>query len=60
MNPSKWTWKDWYELARAAGFDAANANMRKAGRTRWNLADRNLCARTWNKLLDLHPGTIQP
>lgn len=39
------------ELAFASGQDAANAAMRKAGRTKWNLSDRNLAAATTNKLL---------
>jgi len=34
------------ELAFAAGTDAANRQMRKAGRTRWNLDDRNLAGET--------------
>lgn len=40
------------ELAHAAGWDAGNASMRKAGRTKWNRADYNLAARTTNRLLD--------
>jgi hypothetical protein len=30
-------------LANAAGMDAANRRMRKAGRTAWSVADRNHC-----------------
>ncbi len=31
-------------IARAAGQDAGNRNMRKAGRTKWNLEDWNVAA----------------
>lgn len=30
-------------LANAAGMDAANRRMKKAGRTQWSLEDRNHC-----------------
>ena len=40
-----------YEMAMSAGKDAANRQMRKAGRKKWNKADYNLAARTANKLL---------
>lgn len=39
-----------YELAMAAARDAANARMRKAGRTRWNRADYNCMVATFNRL----------
>jgi hypothetical protein len=39
-----------YEIAMAAGRDAANARMRKAGRTKWNRADYNEAVRTFNRL----------
>lgn len=39
------------ELAFASGQDAANQQMRKAGRVKWNLSDRNLAAETTNRLL---------
>jgi hypothetical protein len=39
-----------YELAMAAGKDAANARMRKAGRSKWNRADYNEACRTFNRL----------
>lgn len=38
-------------LARASGQDAGNIQMRKAGRTRWNLADRNRAAKITNRLM---------
>lgn len=38
-------------LAFAAACDAANARMRKAGRTKWNRADYNAAARTQNRLV---------
>lgn len=38
-------------LAFASGQDAGNARMRKAGRTRWNLDDRNHAAEVTNRLL---------
>jgi hypothetical protein len=42
------TWD--YELAMAAGKDAANARMRKAGRTAWNRADYNESVRVFYRL----------
>ena len=43
--------KSWtYELAMAAGKDAANAQMRKAGRKRWNVADWNLMVAIFERL----------
>lgn len=45
------TWT--YSLAMAAGQDAANAQMRKAGRKRWNLDDWNLAAATFERLFPL-------
>lgn len=39
-----------YELAMAAGKDAANRNMRKAGRDRWNEEDADLAVDTFNRL----------
>ena len=39
------------ELAFASGTDAANAAMRKAGRSCWNEEDRNLAVATTNRLL---------
>jgi len=38
-------------LAHAAGWDAGNANMRKAGRKRWNLEDWNVAADKTNRLM---------
>lgn len=48
MSTPKRTWT--YSLAMAAGQDAANAQMRKAGRKRWSRADWNLAAETFNRL----------
>jgi hypothetical protein len=39
------------EIARSVGQDAADRQMRKAGRTSWNRADYNLAARTMNRLI---------
>ena len=41
-----------YEKAMSAGRDAGNRQMRKAGRSSWSLADRNLAAKVANKLLN--------
>lgn len=38
-------------LIRASAEDAANAAMRKAGRTAWSRADYNLAARTQERLV---------
>jgi hypothetical protein len=38
------------ELAWAAGQDAANARMRKEGRTKWNAADYALACCTFREL----------
>lgn len=40
-------------LAYAAGRDAANRRMQKAGRTKWNAADFNHAARTFARLVKL-------
>ena len=42
-----------YEIARAAGFDAANTSMRKAGRSVWNVDDWNAMAREMGRLIDI-------
>jgi hypothetical protein len=39
-----------YDLARAAAFDAANAQMRAAGREHWSEEDYILCCQTENRL----------
>jgi hypothetical protein len=39
-------------IARAAGEDAANRRMRKAGRRRWSRADYNCAVSVMNDLLD--------
>jgi len=45
------------QLARVAGADAANRQMRAAGRTVWNELDYNLAVATFNKLWpDPHAG----
>lgn len=43
-----------YKIAMAAGQDAGNRNMKKAGRKAWNKADFALAAKTTAKLLN--PG----
>jgi len=42
-----------YEIAMAVGQDAANQQMRKQGRSEWNLDDWNKAAETAQKLLKL-------
>lgn len=44
-----------YAIAHAAGMDAGNASMRKAGRRVWSIEDRDVAARETNRLLDLMP-----
>lgn len=44
-----------YQLAHAAGMDAANRSMRKAGRTSWNEEDYNVGVSEQNRLW---PGDI--
>lgn len=39
------------ELARAAAMDAANRNMREAGREVWNIDDYNVAVRALEHLL---------
>ena len=39
-----------YEIAHAASTDAANARMRKAGRTKWSAGDYNEAVRVFNRL----------
>jgi len=41
------------EIAFAAGRDAGNRHMTKAGRTKWNREDYNAAATETNKLLDV-------
>lgn len=40
------------DLARAAGMDAGNRSMRKAGRKHWNEDDFDAAATVYNHLLD--------
>ena len=47
-----------YDLAMAAGKDAANAQMKKAGRTAWNLDDYKLCCEMFNRLFPVQ-GTYR-
>jgi hypothetical protein len=42
-----------YKIAMAAGQDAGNRNMKKAGRTSWNEDDFNVAAEVTQKLLSL-------
>lgn len=44
-----------YELAHAAGIDAGNRSMRKAGRKHWNEDDYNVCVAESDRLW---PGDI--
>jgi hypothetical protein len=47
------------QLARAAATDAANRQMREAGRTKWNEDDYDLAAREFNRLWP-EPGRRNP
>lgn len=40
-----------YEIAMAAGKDAANSSARAAGRTKWNSADYRKAVQTTGKLM---------
>jgi hypothetical protein len=40
-------------VARAAAKDAAHEQMRREGRTAWNMSDLNLAAATFNRLWPL-------
>lgn len=40
-----------YEMAMAAGRDAANANAAKHGRTSWSRADYNIACKTVERLI---------
>jgi hypothetical protein len=39
-----------YRIAHAASWDAANRQMRKAGRTTWNVADCNLACSEFERI----------
>lgn len=43
-----------YKIAMAAGRDAANKQMRQAGRTSWNEDDWNLAAEIVERLVAVH------
>jgi hypothetical protein len=40
-----------YEIAHAAGQDAGNRSMRKAGRTSWDREDFNIAAKEFSRLM---------
>ncbi len=42
-----------YDIAYAAGKDAANRRMRKGNRTKWDVDDYNEAAKECNRLLDI-------
>lgn len=44
-----------HELAHAAALDAANAHMRKAGRSVWNSDDSDAARATYHKLIPCPP-----
>ena len=44
-----------YDLCMAAGQDAGNRNMRKHGRTAWDIDDWNVATELANKLFDKIP-----
>lgn len=39
-----------YEIAQAASYDAANRNMKAAGRGKWNVEDYQAAAEEFNRL----------
>ena len=41
-----------YEIAHAAGWDAGNRSMKKAGRKKWSREDFNAAVKETNRLLD--------
>ena len=41
------------DIAYSAGVDAANVNMRHAGRKKWNDEDYNIAVKEMNRLLDI-------
>lgn len=45
-----------YELALAAGRDAANRQMCKAGRKTWSVDDWNLASKVTNEIYDHYHG----
>lgn len=47
----RWT----YELAMAAGWDAATRRMRKQRRSRWNVGDFNLAVKVFSRLFPETP-----
>lgn len=51
LNPG--TPKEAHLLAAAIGRDAANSQMRHAGRTRWNRVDANLAAETMGEMYSI-------
>ena len=42
-----------FDLAHAAGMDAGNRSMRKAGRAHWSEDDYNAAVKETNRLLDI-------
>lgn len=40
-----------YSIAHAAAWDAGNASMRMAGRTKWSDEDFNVCIEVWYQLM---------
>lgn len=40
-------------IARAAGADAANRQMRREGRTEWNQADYDLACETMQRIMEM-------
>lgn len=47
-----------YEMAMAAGRDAANANAAKHGRSSWSRVDYNVACRTFNKLFNARSAAL--
>lgn len=45
-------------LAHAAGWDAGNRSMRRAGRSRWNAEDYNAAVREYDRLMGPPPGAL--
>jgi len=46
------------DMCYAAGQDAGNRSMKKAGRTKWSIEDFNVAANVCNTLLDLKDAEL--
>lgn len=46
-----------HALAMSIGLDAGNKSMRKAGRSKWNYGDWNVCVAAFNKAMGIKSDT---